>query len=152
MKQVGIKVWVLTGDKIETAINIGISAKLLDDSMDQYIVDGAEHYDLSRTLTEVKESIRKAQGRRRKQAIIVAGHSLIQIDGDSSLKELFLEASDNSDVVLACRVSPKQKADIVQMIKKRFKDKVTLSIGDGANDVSMILKAHVGVGILGKEG
>lgn len=77
MKQVGIKVWVLTGDKIETAINIGISAKLLDDSMDQYIVDGAEYYDLQKTLTNVKERIRKAQGRKRKQAIIVAGHSLI---------------------------------------------------------------------------
>ena len=68
------------------------------------------------------------------------------------MKQVFLESSDNSDVVLACRVSPKQKADIVQMIKTRFPKKVTLSIGDGANDVSMILKAHVGVGILGKEG
>lgn len=55
-------------------------------------------------------------------------------------------------MVLACRVSPKQKADIVCMIKNRFPTKITLSIGDGANDVSMILQAHVGVGILGKEG
>jgi P-type E1-E2 ATPase len=57
-----------------------------------------------------------------------------------------------ADVVLACRVSPAQKADIVNLIRKRFPNKTTLSIGDGANDVSMILKAHVGVGILGKEG
>jgi P-type E1-E2 ATPase len=63
-----------------------------------------------------------------------------------------LTVSDNVDVVLACRVSPKQKADIVLMIKQRFPSKITLSIGDGANDVSMILQAHVGVGILGKEG
>lgn len=55
-------------------------------------------------------------------------------------------------MVLACRVSPKQKADIVNMIRARFPSKVTLSIGDGANDVNMILQAHVGVGILGKEG
>jgi phospholipid-transporting ATPase len=68
------------------------------------------------------------------------------------LKDLFLEASDSSDVVLACRVSPKQKADIVEMIRKRFKNKKTLAIGDGANDVNMIQKAHVGVGIYGKEG
>ena len=88
----------------------------------------------------------------RKQAIIVAGHSLLAIDADVTLRELFLKASDNVDVVLACRVSPKQKADIVAMIRKRFPKKVTLSIGDGANDVSMILQAHVGVGILGKEG
>jgi phospholipid-transporting ATPase len=49
-------------------------------------------------------------------------------------------------------VSPKQKAEIVLMIRDRFPDKSTLGIGDGANDVNMILKAHVGVGILGKEG
>ena len=55
-------------------------------------------------------------------------------------------------MVLACRVSPKQKADIVNMIRTRFPNKTTLAIGDGANDVNMILQAHVGVGILGKEG
>jgi phospholipid-transporting ATPase len=49
-------------------------------------------------------------------------------------------------------VAPKQKADIVNMIRKRFPKKVTLAIGDGANDVNMILQAHVGIGILGKEG
>jgi magnesium-transporting ATPase (P-type) len=71
---------------------------------------------------------------------------------DPVIKEIFLESTDNVDVVLACRVSPKQKADIVNMIKKRFPQKTTLAIGDGANDVNMILQAHVGVGILGKEG
>lgn len=54
--------------------------------------------------------------------------------------------------MLACRVSPKQKADVVLLVRDRFPEKITLSIGDGANDVAMILKAHVGVGILGKEG
>lgn len=65
---------------------------------------------------------------------------------------MFLTASDDVDVVLACRVSPKQKADIVNMIRKRFPKKVTMAIGDGANDVNMILQAHVGIGIFGKEG
>ena len=88
----------------------------------------------------------------KKQAIIIAGASLLVIDANEDLREFFLEASDNADVVLACRVSPKQKADIVNMIRKRYPKKVTLSIGDGANDVNMILQAHVGVGILGKEG
>jgi len=60
--------------------------------------------------------------------------------------------ADEVDVVLACRVSPKQKGDIVNMIKSKHPTKTTLAIGDGANDVSMILQAHVGVGILGKEG
>ena len=74
------------------------------------------------------------------------------IEKSEELRQKFLEASDTVEVVLACRVSPKQKADIVNLIKKRFPQKITLAIGDGANDVNMILQAHVGVGILGKEG
>ena len=74
------------------------------------------------------------------------------IDSNEEIRNDFLKLSDNVDVVLACRVSPQQKADIVNMIRKRFPKKVTLAIGDGANDVNMILQAHVGVGILGKEG
>lgn len=74
------------------------------------------------------------------------------IEKSEELLEKFLKASDAVEVVLACRVSPKQKADIVNLIKKRFPQKITLAIGDGANDVNMILQAHVGVGILGKEG
>ena len=54
--------------------------------------------------------------------------------------------------MLACRVSPKQKADIVHIVRNKFPDKTTLSIGDGANDVNMITTAHVGVGITGLEG
>lgn len=49
-------------------------------------------------------------------------------------------------------MSPAQKAEIVSLIRERYPGKTTLSIGDGANDVPMIMKAHVGVGILGKEG
>jgi phospholipid-transporting ATPase len=55
-------------------------------------------------------------------------------------------------VVLACRVSPKQKAEIVMFIRNRYKEARTLAIGDGANDVNMITSAHVGVGISGLEG
>ena len=65
---------------------------------------------------------------------------------------MLLSLTDEMDVVLGCRVSPKQKADIVALMRNRYPNKVTLSIGDGANDVSMIMKAHVGVGIAGKEG
>ena len=65
---------------------------------------------------------------------------------------MFLKSAEQVDVVLACRVSPKQKADIVLLIRERYPEKTTLSIGDGANDCPMIQQAHVGVGILGKEG
>ena len=107
--------------------------------------------DLFKTLNDITKKIKKT-GKTKKQAIIIAGQSLVTIESDELFKTLFLNASDLVDVVLACRVSPKQKADIVSMIKHRFPKKITLAIGDGANDVSMIMAAHVGIGILGKEG
>jgi P-type E1-E2 ATPase len=63
-----------------------------------------------------------------------------------------MKIAEKSDIVLACRVSPKQKADIVNMIRQKYPKKTTLAIGDGANDVNMIISAHVGVGISGLEG
>ena len=86
------------------------------------------------------------------KAIIVSGTSLISICADDARTKKFVDCTDMAGVVLACRVSPQQKADIVNLVRKRYPKKVTLSIGDGANDVNMILQAHVGVGILGKEG
>jgi magnesium-transporting ATPase (P-type) len=107
MKSVGIKVWVLTGDKIETAINIGISAGLLDNMMQQHIIDENEVDEIETKLKEVTKEINEPEFKNIKKAIIVAGASLVTIDGDQNLLEMFLEASDNVDVVLACRVSPK---------------------------------------------
>ena len=63
-----------------------------------------------------------------------------------------MELCEGANVVLACRVSPKQKAEIVHMIKDKNPTKTTLAIGDGANDVNMITAAHVGIGISGLEG
>ena len=74
------------------------------------------------------------------------------IEKTNGLTSLMLALTDEMDVVLGCRVSPKQKGDVVNLVKQRFPDKITLAIGDGANDVSMIMKAHVGIGIAGREG
>jgi len=69
----------------------------------------------------------------------VAGSSLTNISLSEELKEEFLKSAEQVDVVLACRVSPAQKAEIVNLIRDRFPEKTTLSIGDGANDCPMIL-------------
>lgn len=71
---------------------------------------------------------------------------------EEKMLPLLMELTKNSAVVLACRVSPIQKADIVRMVRRQFPEKSTLAIGDGANDVNMITAAHVGVGISGLEG
>lgn len=87
-----------------------------------------------------------------KYALILAGSSLMRIEQEPELKSLFYELQDKMDVVIACRVSPIQKAQIVKLIRTKYPHKITLSIGDGANDVPMINEAHVGVGIAGREG
>ena len=60
------------------------------------------------------------------------------------LKEKFLQISKDSKAVVCCRVTPKQKAQCVRLIKKNLK-KITLAIGDGANDVNMIQQADIGL-------
>lgn len=158
MKEAGIKVWVLTGDKVETAINIGFSSGLLDQEMKLFemtlrnyedndlILDNLENHILGitdRSLIEISNS---------KTALILSGEALQYINSRQEGKDKLLGIADKVNVVLACRVTPKQKSDIVSMIRKKFPTKTTLSIGDGANDVNMITTAHVGVGIAGLEG
>lgn len=63
-----------------------------------------------------------------------------------------MKLADNMNVLLACRVSPKQKAELVLTVKQAHPKEITLAIGDGANDVNMITSANVGVGIIGLEG
>jgi len=77
---------------------------------------------------------------------------LLKITRNSRVRDEFLELAQAAKVVLACRVSPKQKAEIVQIVRAKDATKTTLAIGDGANDVNMITAAHVGVGISGLEG
>lgn len=86
--------------------------------------------------------------------MVISGLSLsvIEAERDGILKELLLDFAKNMSVVIACRVSPKQKGVLVGMVKERFPDKTTLAIGDGANDVAMIMGADIGVGIAGREG
>ena len=84
--------------------------------------------------------------------MILSGESLVKITKINALNTMFKQLIDRAVVVLACRVSPKQKADIVTMVRTIHSSAKTLAIGDGANDVAMILKADVGVGIAGREG
>jgi phospholipid-transporting ATPase len=85
--------------------------------------------------------------------VIVSGQALAFILGDDVLQAHFLTVAMHCNAVVACRVSPPQKASLVRMVRKNVPGKpVTLAIGDGANDVAMIQQAEVGVGISGREG
>jgi len=153
LKEAGIKVWVLTGDKVETAINIGFSCKLLDKKQKIFEVDCRETEALMSRLHEIeKEIIAKNYGSEdRPYAMVITGQSLINCETEAAQNKLY-SVFKKARVVVACRVSPKQKKDIVELVKSRVHNAVTLAIGDGANDVNMITAAHVGVGIRGLEG
>lgn len=84
--------------------------------------------------------------------MIVTGDALLKLVAHEDIKQLFINIIKDTPVVIACRVSPKQKAEIVAMIRSSDQAAVTLAIGDGANDVNMITAAHIGVGIRGLEG
>ena len=116
MKRAGIKVWVLTGDKVGTAKMIGLSTGLLEPAMVQHEIREGEADKLGEQLRKIrsecealaKKNAESGDGPERKtQGIIVAGSSLASIDADEELRKTFLAASDKVDVVLACRVSPK---------------------------------------------
>jgi len=151
MREAGIRVWVLTGDKIETAINIGFSCKLLTNEMQQYLIDGVNEMAVLDQISEHRKNQINTEGMQ-DSATVVAGDSLFKIMANERIKENFLQLATKSKVLIACRMSPKQKADIVTMIQEHSPEVTTLSIGDGANDVNMINAAHIGVGISGLEG
>ncbi|KAJ8673481.1 hypothetical protein QAD02_004743, partial [Eretmocerus hayati] len=177
----GIKIWVLTGDKQETAINIGYSCQLLtDDLTDVFIVDAMTYDGVETQLTRYLETIKAASNQQKRPtlsivtfsdaeynppkeetneeeldappvfAVVINGHSLVHAL-HPQMEQLFLEVSCACKSVICCRVTPLQKAMVVELVKKN-KEAVTLAVGDGANDVSMIKTAHIGVGISGQEG
>lgn len=212
----GVKIWVLTGDKMETAINIGYSARILgpemvlirltgNDACDGESVQAtlraivnrftrlaADTDDMTRVLSTMQSSIHeiifgevdKKAARRTDAydsdstiaenspllirsaktpsldqltsdhlALIVDGDTLQKIFGDAESEKLFLALARICKSVIACRVSPEQKRLVVRLVKRGIYPRpVTLSIGDGANDVAMIQEAQIGVGISGKEG
>lgn len=153
LQTAGIKIWVLTGDRQETAINIGMSCKLISEDMTLVIIN-------EETMQATRESLNnKLQALQNQKdgntdmdalALVIDGRSLT-FALEKDLEKTFLELAITCKAVICCRVSPLQKALVVKLVK-RHTSALLLAIGDGANDVSMIQAAHVGVGISGMEG
>ena len=137
----GIKLWVLTGDKVETAITIGMSCGLITRDMDVVLVQVIDLEGLKMAIGHLKTN--------ENTCIVIDGVSMGLLWG-SDLLETFKIAAMQCRSVLCCRVSPKQKALVVMLIKEM--GYMCLAIGDGANDVAMIQTAQIGIGISGKEG
>ncbi|XP_015168806.1 phospholipid-transporting ATPase 3-like isoform X2 [Solanum tuberosum] len=171
LSRAGIKIWVLTGDKLETAINIAYACNLINNSMKQFVISSetdeireveerGDQVELARFMKDtVKNELRRCydeaqellhSASRPKLALVIDGKVLMYAL-DPSLRVMLLNLSLNCSAVVCCRVSPLQKAQVTSLVRKGAR-RITLSIGDGANDVSMIQAAHVGVGISGQEG
>jgi phospholipid-translocating ATPase len=149
LRRAKIKMWMLTGDKRETAINIGHSCRLIKDYSTVTVLD--------HETGQVEQSIGAAVlamtgGTVAHSVVVVDGQTLSMITESEALDSLFHELAVLADSVICCRASPSQKAQLVKSIRKRVKKSITLAIGDGANDIAMIQEAHVGIGITGKEG
>lgn len=152
LQTAGIKIWVLTGDRQETAINIGMSCKLISEDMTLLIIN-EENAAATRANLQSKMDAVKSQGGSgdiEALALVIDGKSLT-FALEKDMEKLFLDLAVMCKAVVCCRVSPLQKALVVKLVKRHLKS-LLLAIGDGANDVSMIQAAHVGVGISGMEG
>jgi phospholipid-transporting ATPase len=172
LRRAGIKVWVITGDKQETAINIGYSSRLLAPHMRVVKINAASSEDTGALLASLtQDNVYSVRLRNSKiyfgsrllmspffqsppskahpLAAVVDGKTLSFILADH--KEPFLFLVRNCVSVICNRVTPLQKAEVVKLVAEG-EDAVTLSVGDGGNDVPMIQQAHIGVGIQGREG
>ena len=172
LRQADIKIWMLTGDKLSTAYNIGLSCNLINKEIKTFFIEGVEkkvdeNFNVI-NLEEQEEVILKFvkeykhfQGgtengflgdNSAKFGILVDEKALLTITNNEEIAKIFLEVAKEAVAVICCRVSPLQKSQVVKLMKNYDKSKITLAIGDGGNDVSMIMEAHIGIGIYGEEG
>ncbi len=163
-----IKIWMLTGDKMNTAYNIGLSCNLISTKMKTFNVCGKDkkkNADLEDINKDERNQIiidfaKEFQGYKNQFnsmakpsfGILVDEKALLTISEDEQIQNIFLDIAKDAESVICCRVSPLQKSQVVKMMKNYDQKGITLAIGDGGNDVPMIMEAHIGVGIYGEEG
>ncbi|KAH6669810.1 hypothetical protein B0J14DRAFT_104520 [Halenospora varia] len=149
LQRANIKIWMLTGDKRETAINIANSARICKTFSHITILD----YEKGQLLQQVETALLDiTEGRIAHSVVVIDGQTLMEVEREASMAELFYDLLLRVDSVICCRASPSQKAGMVKKMRHRKPDSISLAIGDGGNDIAMIQEAHVGVGISGKEG
>ncbi|XP_078255025.1 phospholipid-transporting ATPase VD-like isoform X2 [Rhinoraja longicauda] len=167
LRKACIKTWLLTGDKLETAVNIAYACKLLEET-DTIFTLNTQNKEacedlINKLIAEITEQTTDKKntpgvGSSPSSSCDGEVHIALVIDGKTlefalheSLQDTFLELSKRCRAVICCRSTPLQKSKVVHLVREKLKV-MTLAIGDGANDVSMIQVADVGIGISGQEG
>ncbi|KAL5114989.1 putative aminophospholipid-translocase [Pleosporales sp. CAS-2024a] len=142
LRNAGIKIWMLTGDKVETARCVAVSSKLVARGQYVHTIAKMKRRDLAHASLDFLRGKTDA-------CLLIDGESLALML--KHYRQEFISIAVQLPTVVACRCSPTQKADVAHLIREYTKKRVCC-IGDGGNDVSMIQAADVGVGIVGKEG
>uniref|UniRef100_A0A8C8STI9 Phospholipid-transporting ATPase n=1 Tax=Pelusios castaneus TaxID=367368 RepID=A0A8C8STI9_9SAUR len=170
LRKAGIKIWMLTGDKQETAVNIACACRLLEPDDKIYTLKSLSKDACALLMNTILEDIQKTMYARKNHSSKIMSifqapstqapefSASLVIDGKTleyvlheSLQSIFLELTERCRAVVCCRATPLQKSEVVRLVRNKLKV-MTLAIGDGANDVSMIQVADIGIGLSGQEG
>jgi len=148
LREAGIKIWMVTGDLMNTAIKIAKTTKLVSN-------DGPLIHLTSRTIdtdvpTVLKEVLEYVNSIDKPFYLVIDGSSPLTSEYLNQYVNDFGVLASKAKCVICARTMPKQKALYVESIKRM--GFTTMSIGDGGNDVTMLRTAHIGIGIAGKEG
>ena len=174
LREADIKIWMLTGDKLSTAYNIALSCNLINKKIKTFFIEGKERQvdenlkvinkeqqeeviinfvkEYNHFIGEIEGGYMEENSSKKKFGILVDEKALLTITENEEIANMFLSVAKKAVAVICCRVSPLQKSQVVKLLKNYDKSKITLAIGDGGNDVSMIMEAHIGIGIYGEEG
>jgi phospholipid-transporting ATPase len=147
LRLAGIKIWMLTGDKMDTAYNIGLSCNLISKELTNFKICGEKGDKPSKLTNEYNEFLKKYSDSISPPAfsILVDATALAMILKSKEAVIDFLNIASRAISVLCCRVTPLQKSDVVRIMKEYNPLATTLAVGDGGNDVSMIMEAHIGM-------
>ncbi|SBT71478.1 guanylyl cyclase, putative [Plasmodium malariae] len=157
LSQSGIRIWMLTGDNVEYSLHISFLCKILNSHTKIFhaMLENKNYKKLKRegaALYELFQAEKEEKKCYEKLCLLINGKNLQTFLNHSDLQTHFLNMACRSDVVIACRITAKQKAFIVRLIKNRLSPTPnTLAIGDGANDIAMLQEANIGVSIMTSE-
>ncbi|OHS95743.1 phospholipid-translocating P-type ATPase, flippase family protein [Tritrichomonas foetus] len=143
LRMANIKVWMLTGDKLSTALNIGKTTELisLNDQVIQVSLDDSQDLFKSLGIFNYDNTV-----------LALEGSTFAAFMNMEDVASTFLDLASKCSAIIIARCEPSQKGNVVRAFKSHQKSNKILAVGDGANDVDMIRAADVGVGVEGKEG
>lgn len=150
IRKAGIKLWVLTGDKLETAVAIGKTSGVITPTSEMLIVSTTYENEIQKKLDVLLDNLQNGPDQFENPVLIMTAASLEL--AMTNYMEKFVKLAEQCHSVILCRVSPFMKAHVTQIVKENIKKAQTLAVGDGANDVGMIQVADIGIGIYGREG